>query len=164
MTSKNQAAPIIRHFEAIFRLQDDERLALEKLPMQLVDFRADQEIVREGDRPTRCFAILEGFACTSKVTDQGKRQIVAFHVPGDMPDVQSLHLDVLDITVATLTPCRIGFIQHDALRDVCARFPRITGALWRETLISGAVFREWVMNVGQRRLTDGWPTFCANGS
>ena len=149
--SGTHAAPIIRHFETIIKLHDDERAALEKLPMQLSDIRPDQEIVREGDRPTRCFAILEGFACTSKVTDEGKRQIMAFHVPGDMPDVQSLHLDVLDITIGTLTPCKVGFIQHEAMRDLCARFPRITGALWRDTLISGAIFREWVMNVGRRQ-------------
>jgi CRP-like cAMP-binding protein len=151
MTSGNHAAPIIRHFETIFKLSDDERAALEKLPMQLSDIRADQEIVREGDRPSRCFAVLEGFACTFKVTGEGKRQIVAFHVPGDMPDVQSLHLEVLDITIGTLTPCKIGFVQHEAMRDLCMRFPRIAGALWRDTLIDAAIFREWVMNVGRRQ-------------
>lgn len=151
MTAGNHAAPIIRHFETIFKLSEDERAALEKLPIQLSDIRADQEIVREGDRPSRCFAVLEGFACTFKVTGEGKRQIVAFHVPGDMPDVQSLHLEVLDITIATLTRCKIGFIQHETMRDLCARFPRLAGALWRDTLIDAAIFREWVTNVGRRQ-------------
>jgi CRP-like cAMP-binding protein len=30
------------------------------------------------------------------------------------------------------------------------RYPRITSAFWRECLIDAAIFREWVMNVGQR--------------
>jgi CRP-like cAMP-binding protein len=44
----------------------------------------------------------------------------------------------------------VGFITHEALRDLCERYPRITSAFWRETLIDAAIFREWVMNVGQR--------------
>jgi CRP-like cAMP-binding protein len=132
-------------------LTEDERAAIERLPMQIADIGADQEIVREGDKPTRCFAVLEGFAMTFKVTGPGKRQIIAFHLPGDMPDLQSLHLEVLDITVSALTPCRVGFVQHEALHELCARYPRLGHAFWRETLVAAAVFREWVMNVGQRQ-------------
>jgi CRP-like cAMP-binding protein len=44
----------------------------------------------------------------------------------------------------------VGFITHEALREICTRYPRIGAALWRETLIDAAIFREWVMNVGQR--------------
>ena len=68
-----------------------------------------------------------------------------------MPDLQSLHLEVLDITVTTLTPCKVGFVQHEAMRELCARFPRLSDAFWRETLVAAAVFREWVMNVGRRQ-------------
>src|SRR5688572_6594212 len=55
-----------------------------------------------------------------------------------------------DLRRSPLTPCRIGFITHDDLRDICTRYPRIAAAFWRETLIEGAIFREWVMNVGRR--------------
>jgi CRP-like cAMP-binding protein len=94
--------------------------------------------------------LLSGFTCTYKMTGNGKRQIMGFGIPGDIPDLQSLHLDVLDNSLGTLTQCRVGFIPHETLRDLCNRFPRITAAFWRETLIDAAIFREWVMNVGQR--------------
>jgi CRP-like cAMP-binding protein len=81
---------------------------------------------------------------------QGKRQIVSFNLPGDIPDLQSLHLRVLDNSISTISPCRIGFISHEVLRDICERYPRLASAFWRETLIDGAIFREWVLNVGQR--------------
>jgi CRP-like cAMP-binding protein len=103
-----------------------------------------------GDRPSRCCLILSGFACTYKVTAQGKRQTVSFSIAGDIPDLQSLHLKVLDNSVATMSPCSVGFIAHEDLRELCTRYPRITAAFWRETLIDGAIFREWVMNVGRR--------------
>ncbi len=81
--------PIIRKLESIFRLSDDEKGAVLDLPLQITAIKADQDIVREGDRPSRCFAVLDGFACTFKITGEGKRQISAFYIPGDLPDLQS---------------------------------------------------------------------------
>jgi CRP-like cAMP-binding protein len=142
--------PMIRRIESVFTLADDERQALQKLPMQIMAIKADQDIVREGDRPSRSCLILSGFACTYKVTAQGKRQIVSFNLPGDIPDLHSLHLRVLDNSIGTISPCSVGFITHEALRDICNRYPRIAAALWRNTLIDAAIFREWVLNVGRR--------------
>jgi CRP-like cAMP-binding protein len=150
MATRLKYNPLIRKLESIFAITDEERQALENLPMQVGVIKADQDIVREGDSPSRCCVILSGFACTYKVTAQGKRQIVSFNIPGDIPDLQSLHLKVLDNSIGTISPCSVGFIAHEALRDLCARHPRITAALWRETLIDASIFREWVMNVGQR--------------
>ena len=66
------------------------------------------------------------------------------------PDLQSLHLRVLDNSISTISQCRVGFITHDNLRDLCDRYPRLASAFWRETLIDASIFREWVMNIGQR--------------
>jgi CRP-like cAMP-binding protein len=142
--------PLIRKLESVFTLDENERQALENLPMQVAVIKDDQDIVRMGDRPSRSCLILSGFAATYKVTAGGKRQIVSFAIAGDIPDLQSLHLKTLDTSIATISTCRVGFIQHEALRDICLRYPRLGAAFWRETLIDAAIFREWVMNVGQR--------------
>jgi CRP-like cAMP-binding protein len=142
--------PLIRKLESVFTLTDDERQALANLPMQVAVLKDNQDIVREGDRPSRSCLILSGFACVYKMTVQGKRQIVSFPIAGDIPDLQSLHLKVLDNSVATISPCRVGFIPHEALHEICTRYPRLAAAFWRETLIDAAIFREWVMNVGRR--------------
>ena len=149
-TSNSHYNPLIRKLESIFVLTDDERQVLETLPMQVVAIKENQDLVRAGDRPSRSCLVLSGFACTYKMTVQGKRQIVSFNLPGDIPDLQSLHLRVLDNGISTISPCRIGFIPHEVLRDICERYPRIASAFWRETLIDASIFREWVMNVGQR--------------
>jgi CRP-like cAMP-binding protein len=142
--------PLIRKLDSIFTLSDEERGALVSLPIQVADLRADQDIVREQDRPSRCCVMLDGFTCSYKVTVEGKRQILAFHIAGDIPDLQSLHLRVLDNSLGTITPSRVGFIQHEPLRHLCERHPRITAALWRGTLIEAAVFREWMTSIGRR--------------
>jgi hypothetical protein len=45
--------PLIRKLDSIFTLTDDERQALLDLPMQVVAIKGDQDLVREGDRPSR---------------------------------------------------------------------------------------------------------------
>jgi CRP-like cAMP-binding protein len=41
-------------------------------------------------------------------------------------------------------------IEHEAIQQLCTRSPRIAAALWRETLIDAAIFREWIASIGQR--------------
>jgi CRP-like cAMP-binding protein len=144
--------PILRKVAsvALFTLTEEERAALRSLPMQVAQFEPYQDIVREGDRPSRCFALLDGFVSTYKTTPAGKRQITAFHVPGDVPDIQSLHLKVLDNSISTIGPCKIGFVQHDAMRALFHAHPRLGAVFWRITLIDAALVREWMLNTGRR--------------
>jgi CRP-like cAMP-binding protein len=149
-TSPSTSHPLIRKLESIVTLSDEEKSMLVNLPMQVQDLRADQDIVREGDRVSRSCILLEGFACRYKMTAEGKRQIMSFHIPGDIPDLQSIHLRTMDHSLQTLTPCKVGFITHEAIKDLCHRSPRIAGAFWRDTLIDAAIFREWMVNIGRR--------------
>jgi CRP-like cAMP-binding protein len=146
----SSSSPLVRKLRSVISLSAEEEEILAKLPMQVASFGADQDIVREGDRPSRSFVLLEGFAITYSIVGDGKRQIMAFHIPGDIPDLQSLHLEVLDNGVGTITPCKVGFMQHDVLWGLCQQYPRIAAALWRETLIDAAIFRRWLTSVGRR--------------
>jgi CRP-like cAMP-binding protein len=107
-------------------------------------------IVRDQDRPSQCCLVIEGLACRYKVLPGGKRQIFSFHIPGDIPDLQSLHLDVMDHNLGTLVPCRIGFIPHETARQFIRAHPRIGDIFWRDTLIDAGVFREWITNIARR--------------
>jgi CRP-like cAMP-binding protein len=149
-THQFTTALLIRKLESIFTLSDDERQALETLPMQIMALKENQDIVRQGDAPSRSCLVLSGFTCTYKMTGNGKRQIHNFYIPGDIPDLQSLHLKVLDNSLGTLTPCSVGFITHEVLDKLCERHYRIAKAFWRDTLIDGAIFREWMTSIGQR--------------
>ncbi len=92
----------------------------------------------------------QGFCVRSKTTEQGKRQILSVHIPGDLPDLQSLHLPVMDHELRTLSASTIGFVSHTAVRQLARSRPLIAEALWRQTLIDAVLFRDWIVNIGRR--------------
>jgi CRP-like cAMP-binding protein len=143
-------SPLIRKLESIVDLSDQEREAVLVLPFTIKTVGEDEDLVRDGDRPSECCMIVEGFACRYKILPEGKRQIMSFHIPGDIPDLQSLHLKVMDHSLGTLVPSKVAYIKHDDVRELTRRCPRIGDVLWRDTLIDAAVFREWMIGLGRR--------------
>src|SRR5918997_1739735 len=143
-------AMLLRKLRSISPLTDDEKHCLLTLPLSIKSVAPDQDIVREGDRPSECCLVVQGFVCRYKLTAAGKRQIFSFHLPGDIPDLQSLHLKVMDHSLSTLTPSKLAFIPHESLSKVMHRCPRVADVMWRDTLIDAAVFREWMIGIGRR--------------
>ncbi|WP_231489638.1 Crp/Fnr family transcriptional regulator [Billgrantia saliphila] len=144
------SALMILKLEGVFTLTGEERQALHDLPMRVVVLKTNQDIVHIGECPLQSFLVLEGFASSYKLTADGVRQIVALHIPGDAPDLQTLHLKRIDCSFASISPCKVGFFQLDDLRRICERHPRLSAAFWRETLVDASILREWVVNVGRR--------------
>jgi CRP-like cAMP-binding protein len=147
----HHAAALIRKLESIAPLAPEEKAALLRLPLRLRAVPAHQDIIREGDVPSECCLIVAGFACRYNVTAQGRRQILSFHVSGDIPDLQGLHLSVMDHSVAPLVPSQLAYIQHDDLHALMCNHPRLVGPFWRDTLVDAAMFRQWTLNVGRRQ-------------
>lgn len=141
---------LITKLQSITNISDDDVRALRGLPVTLTKLDQDADVVRQGDRPSQCCVLVEGFLFRYILTEQGKRQITSVHVPGDMPDLQSLHLDVMDHSLGVLAPSTVAFIPHAAIRDLVERRAGVASALWRDTLVDAAVFREWIANVGAR--------------
>ena len=142
--------PIIRKLESIAVLSEEEKQAILCLPLRISKLGPDQDIVRDGDRASECCVIIDGFACRYKLLHNGRRQIMSFHIPGDIPDLQSLHLKVMDHSLGTLTPSTVGFVPHESVRELIKQCPAIGDLFWRDTMIDAAVFREWMVGMGRR--------------
>jgi CRP-like cAMP-binding protein len=141
---------LIRKLEAVAALSAEEKAAVLALPVTIRQMRADHDIVREKDRPSQCCLVLDGWLCRYKILQTGTRQIFSFHIPGDIPDMQSLHLRTMDHNLGALTPSTVGFVQHDSVRALTRAFPRLGDIFWRDTLIDAATFREWMVGMGRR--------------
>jgi CRP-like cAMP-binding protein len=141
---------LIRKLESIAHLSDEERQAIESLPIRTRVLQPRQDIVRDGDKPSQCCLLLDGWACRYKLLSEGRRQILSFHIPGDIGDLQSLHIQSMDHSLGTLTTATVAFIPHESLRELTARFPGVAAILWRNTLIDAGIFREWMIGMGRR--------------
>lgn len=141
---------LIRKLETIARLTDADRQAFNGLPLRIRAFEADTDLVRDGDKPSECCLLVEGLACRYKLLGHGGRQIMSFHVPGEIPDLQSLHLRVMDHSLGTLTRGVAAYIPHEAVGRITERSASVTAVLWRESLIDAAIFREWLAGIGRR--------------
>ena len=151
----NQALlPLIRKLESIATLSDEERRAVASLPVKVRSLKARQDIVRDGDTALQCCLVLEGWLCRYKIVGDGKRQIFSFHIAGDIPDLQSLHIPLMDHSLATMTAATVAFVPHEAMHDLTARFPGIAAKLWRDTLVDAAIFREWLVCMARRDAFD----------
>lgn len=122
---------------------------LDGVPIQVRDIAADQDLVREGDRPQNCMLLVEGFAARYRTLSDGRRQILSFHIPGDFMDLQSLTLTRLDHSIGTLTASRVALFTHGAMNDLLLD-PGLTRILWHEAMVDSAITREWIVNVGRR--------------
>ena len=109
-----------------------------------------QDVVRAGETSSECHVVLSGMAAHYKLLSDGKRQIVRFSFPGDLLDLDGFIGRAMDHSVVSCGPCTVGIISHQTLHELSAAHPEIATALWRHTLADAAVFREWVVNVGQR--------------
>src|SRR5690348_7579483 len=143
-------AALIRRLRTSAGISEEDIQEIRSLPIIVKDYAAERHVVRDGERATECCLIIEGFCIRSKTIADGKRQILSLHIAGEIPDLMSLFLHVMDHDLSTLTPCRLGFIHHETLRKLHRRRPNVAEIFWRDTLIDAAMFREWIVNVGQR--------------
>lgn len=149
-----QASPALsRYATKIERrsvLPDAARTALLALPTRVKRFGAYQDIVREGDRPTESCFVESGLVSRYRTVPSGARQILSFHVPGDMIDLQSALVVVADHGIRTHVPTIVVAIPHEEILRIAAEHPAIGRAFWFDTLVDAAIFREWTVNVGRR--------------
>lgn len=148
MANEAQKA-LIRRLDLVAKLDNDDRESLSRLPIAIKEVGAGIDIVSEGQRVKQCCILIDGFTHRYRHTFDGKRQIIAFHVPGDIPDLHSLHINVMDHSFAATTRSKIGFVSHEAVWSLCLARPNVAAALWLETLIDGAIFREWIVGLGR---------------
>lgn len=143
--------PLVRKLSHFTRLAPADIEMLERISEKRVrHFEGNADIVEEGEAPAYINLIIEGWACRYKTLEDGRRQIVAFFLPGDMCDLNVFILKQMDHSIAAITPVVVSEIGRDAFEEMMHGHPRITQALWWETLVTAAVQREWTVNLGQR--------------
>src|SRR3954453_4966564 len=112
---------LLFRLERYTALGPQDRQRISELPLTVTNFAANQEITRQGDKPSRCALVLGGFLYSHKIAGGARRQITSFIVPGDLADLQALFLHEVDYNLASLGPAAVAFLPHTALKDMLDR-------------------------------------------
>ena len=145
--------PLIAKLEYRVKLDKLDRAAISKMPFSTKMLNRGQFVVRERDRATHSCLMLSGYSVRSKIVANGKRQIVAIHMKGEMVDLQNSLLEVADHSVEMLTPGKIALIPREEIIKLALARPTVGLAMWMDTLVDASIFREWIANVGRRKAT-----------
>ena len=146
----NPAKLLLAKLERLANLDDGDRDAICGLTYRIEEVPSAHYLVREHRDTSECCLLVSGYACRHKIASRGGRQIVSFHLPGDVLDLQHLLFSMADHNVQTITSATVAWLPSSELKLVSQRRPRIAEALWRDSLIDASIFREWVLNVGRR--------------
>jgi CRP/FNR family transcriptional regulator/CRP/FNR family nitrogen fixation transcriptional regulator len=117
-----------------------------------VHFSRDQGIHDEGDEAQFCYRVISGCVRTVKLTEDGRRQVGEFHLPGEMfglddQDAHALAAEAVTETVVRRYPRRMveGLIESHAalsrqMRELA--FSRLRAAQTRCLLLGRATASE----------------------
>jgi CRP-like cAMP-binding protein len=133
-------SPLTPEDEELFRTLDGRTHTLQP----------GEDLIHQGDRPYAAALVISGMIARYHTIAAGRRQYLSFHFPGDWPDAQSILLERMDHGVCAIGPASVVSVRHDHLRAACEARSAVAAALWRETLIDAAIFREAITNNGSR--------------
>jgi CRP-like cAMP-binding protein len=137
----------IAHLQAIEGLSDDERRQIAALPSTLRQVSDGETLLRQGEDTSRCVFVVSGFLYQARIVGD-RSQILAFHVPGDMPCLHTLLVSPMDADLVGLGPSLVGYVAHSQLKQLLDGSIHLTRAFWRETLIDAAISRQWIARLG----------------
>lgn len=132
------------------KLPERDREVLLRLPGERRAHAAGDLLFKADDPAKFCIFMISGFVSRVRTLSAG-RQIVAFHLPGDAVDLQSFLFSKTDHSLEANGATESYWVEHAAVRDAVNQSAIVRDALWLDTLVDAAVFREWTANLGQRR-------------
>ncbi|HEX3847514.1 MAG TPA: Crp/Fnr family transcriptional regulator [Steroidobacteraceae bacterium] len=143
-------SPLLRKLTNFTPLSDEECRAVLDSCRDVREVGAREDVIAQGDRTGGVKLVLEGFACRYKTLEDGRRQIVAYFVPGDLCDLRVFILKRMDHSIGAIAPSKVATLSPDDVLKMTHTYPNLTRALWWSTLVEEAILREWIVNVGQR--------------
>ncbi|MDB5380038.1 MAG: putative transcriptional regulatory protein Crp/Fnr family [Rubritepida sp.] len=147
--------PLIRKLQNFVRFSEAEELELDRLVSERrFVLGPREEFVSQGSPPNRLHVVLDGWACHYTDLPNGRRQITALCLPGDLCLDRVSVLQRMSHSMGSLTAVTLGQLSSAAIDELTATYPRISQAMAWQSEVQTAVQREWVVNLGQRSATE----------
>jgi CRP-like cAMP-binding protein len=104
-----------------------------------------QDIVADASTPKHTSVLLSGTACRYKILRKANRRIFAFQYPGDMIDLYSYVMKLVDHGIGALSDCEVAHIPHEKISALCEEYPNLAFAFWRDSMIDTSILHSWAL-------------------
>lgn len=141
---------LVRKLKHHSQLDNADLAAIRTLGCRFRELKPGEDFIRQGEKPTESAIVVEGMFARYHTVPSGGRQYLSLHIAGDWPDAQGLFLEQMDHSVCAVGTASLIAIPHKDLIRVFRERPAVGFAVWRETLIDAAIFREAITNNGSR--------------
>jgi CRP-like cAMP-binding protein len=140
----------LSRLEARSPLTAGERDAVMALPGHPHRVAAHRDVVRVGEDVQHVCLVAEGLVARYAQLEDGSRQLVSLHVPGDVVGLDAMMLSQASSPLHALTGSTIIKLPHEALHRAVAQQPGLATALWRDCVADGSIVARWLVNVGRK--------------
>lgn len=141
---------LVARLDSHLALEEVERDGLLALPAQLRTIQGRSTRLTGKLAENHVHVLEDGFACRYRDLSDGRRQILALLIPGDIVDLRQFVLGGRQPPVAALSPLSVRAIPNASLFKLLETSPRTTRALWSTTLVEESIAREWLVSIGKR--------------
>lgn len=123
-----------------------------ELPGFVMSFDRDEEIYGDGESADFIYRVVSGAVRISRLIDDGRRQISAFYLPGD---VFGLEMDETHSASAeAVTTCEIALVKRVAVERAAAQDSSTAGKLWLLTSEQLRFAQDHLVVLGRRSATE----------
>ncbi len=145
------ANPLTMKLEQFTRFSPEERLRLDQLlSYPTKTYERGTDIIAEGEKVGDIHLVLTGLASRNKILPNGKRQIMAFLIPGDLCDVEVFVLEALDHSITAMSQTTCVLIPAKVIEELLTESSTLTRALWWSTMTDSAILRARIIDHGSR--------------
>ena len=142
---------LTKKLEQFARFSTAERLRLDTLAAKRHKvFRTGELILKEGKKADVVLLVVSGLVARCKVLSEGRRQIMAFLIPGDLCDVEGFVLNAMDHDIVAVTETVCAHLAVAEVEEILTESSALTRALWWSTMTDCAVLRERIVDHGSR--------------
>ncbi len=117
---------------AAYAASNDEPILLRGLgglPAKESSFDRDEEIYGEGEPSEYLYCVRSGAVRTFKLLRDGRRQIDAFHLPGEYFGLTASESNIL--SAEAVVESRLAVVKRRSLEQAAARDAKTASTLWR---------------------------------
>ena len=134
---------------SITELSADDLDLLAKMPCTIGHYAPHESILRKDDRRPCCCLLLQGYLCWKHAEGRGG-QITSIHVPGDIPDLDTVISSELQANLSALGPVVVALVPHSFFHEISSRSLGLSRGLSLLRLAEAARLRNWIVNLGSR--------------